>query len=131
VKTKKTSAHRRRPARRRGPTAAKSRNGARKKIQEMVRRIVKGFDPEKIILFGSHARGDAGPDSDADLLVVMNVLGSKRETAVEIDMALFGIGMPKDVIVVTPEELLKYANIVGTIIYPALHEGEVLYERAA
>ena len=46
-------------------------------IDEMVRRIVGRFDPEKITLFGSHARGTGGPDSDADLLVVMRVSGSK------------------------------------------------------
>ena len=106
-------------------------DSAREKIEEMVRRIVAGFDPEKIILFGSHARGDAGPDSDADLLVVMKVSGSKREKAVEIDLALAEIGLPKDVIVVTPEEVERYKDLVGTIIYPALREGEVVYERVA
>ena len=104
---------------------------ARKTINEMVRRIVAGFDPEKIILFGSHARGDAGPDSDADLLVVMHVQGAKRAKAIEIDMVLSDVAMSKDVIVVTPEEVRKYGKVVGTIIYPALHEGKVLYERAA
>jgi predicted nucleotidyltransferase len=47
-------------------------------IEEMVRRIVERFDPERIILFGSHARGTANPDSDIDLLVVMPVVGSTR-----------------------------------------------------
>ena len=98
-------------------------------IAEAVRRIVEGFAPEQIILFGSHARGTAGPDSDADLLVVMSVSGSKRRKAVEIDLALAEIGMPKDVIVVTPEEVERYRNVVGTIIYPALREGKVLYDR--
>ena len=56
-------------------------------IDEIVNRIVRGFRPEKIILFGSHARGTAGPDSDVDLLVVMNVEGSKRQKAKEIDFA--------------------------------------------
>lgn len=100
-------------------------------IDEMVRRIVGRFDPEKIILFGSHARGTGGPDSDADLLVVMRVAGSKRQAAVEIDLVLAGVGLPKDVIVVTPEEVERYRDTVGTIIYPALREGKVLYERAA
>lgn len=98
-------------------------------IAEAVRRIVEGFAPEQIILFGSHARGTAGPDSDADFLVVMPVSGSKRRKAVEIDLALAEIGMPKDVIVVTPEEVERYRNVVGTIIYPALREGKVLYDR--
>jgi len=109
----------------------KSMTEAIEKIEEMVRRIVEGFDPEKIILFGSHARGDAGPDSDADLLVVMRVSGSKRKKATEIDLALFGVELPADVIVVTPEEVERYQEVVGTIIYPALREGEVLYERVA
>lgn len=98
-------------------------------IAEAVRQIVEGFAPEQIILFGSHARGTAGPNSDADLLVVMPVSGSKRRKAVEIDLALAEIGMPKDVIVVTPEEVERYRNVVGTIIYPALREGKVLYDR--
>ena len=100
-------------------------------IAEMVRRIVRQFAPEKIILFGSHARGTGGPDSDADLLVVMPVPGSKRKLAEKIDLALAGVGMPKDVIVVTPEEVERYREVIGTIIYPAIHEGQVLYERVA
>ena len=73
-------------------------------IQEMVRRIVKTVNPLQIILFGSHARGTAGPDSDVDLLVVMPVSGSKRKKEVELHRALAGVGLPKDVIVTTPED---------------------------
>lgn len=105
------------------------RNGA--KIREMVRRIVERFHPEQIILFGSHARGTAGPDSDVDLLVVMRDPGSKRKMAIEIRVELGGMGVPKDVIVVTPEEVERYRGVVGTLIYPALREGTVLYERPA
>jgi predicted nucleotidyltransferase len=101
------------------------------KIDELVSRIVERFRPEKIILFGSHARGTAGQDSDADILVVMPVKGSKRKKATEIDVALVGIDLPVDVIVVTPEELERNKNQIGTIIYPALKEGKVLYEKAA
>jgi len=117
----------------RGPREKAMEDGQRRQqiIDEMVRRIVERYDPEKIILFGSHARGTGGFDSDADLLVVMRVSGSKREAAVQIDLALAGVGMPKDVIVVTPEEVERYRDTVGTIIYPALREGKVLYERAA
>lgn len=99
------------------------------KIQEMVRRIVGGFDPEKIILFGSRARGDAGPDSDVDLLVVMQT-ESKREAAVRIGVALDAMGIPKDVLVITPDEFERRKNIVGTAAYPAHHEGRILYERS-
>ncbi|HSS51939.1 MAG TPA: nucleotidyltransferase domain-containing protein, partial [Thermoanaerobaculia bacterium] len=71
----------------------------RKEIRQMVRRIVSQFHPEKIILFGSHARGDAGPDSDVDLLIVMPYLGSRREKQVEIRLALKSIRIPKDIVV--------------------------------
>jgi len=100
------------------------------KIAEMVRRIVDGFGPERIILFGSFANGTADADSDVDLLVVMPLNASKRKRAAEIDLALADVGLPKDVIVVTPEEVDKYRDIVGSIIYPALRDGKVLYERA-
>ena len=101
------------------------------KIEEMIRRIVAKFDPEKIILFGSHARGDAGPHSDADFLVVMRVAGSRRKKAAEIHLALWGISLPADVLVFTPEQVEKYKDVFGGVIYPALREGKVVYERAA
>jgi uncharacterized protein len=104
---------------------------AREIIGKMVRRIVKKFDPVQVILFGSYARGTAGPDSDVDLLVVMPVEGSKTDKMIEIRLALRGMGVAKDVFVVTPEEFRLYRDIVGTIIYPAVHEGKTLYERIA
>ena len=107
----------------------KKRSKHGKQIQEMVDRIVQRFDPEKIILFGSHARGDAGPDSDVDLLVVMPVAGSKRDKMVEIGVALHDIPLPKDIIVTTPEDFEWRKEIVGTIERPAVQEGKVLYAR--
>ena len=101
----------------------------RKAIGTMVARIIEQFDPERIILFGSHARGDAGPDSDVDLLVVMAVEGSRREKAIEIGVALDDILVPKDIVVVTPESFERRKNIVGTIEWPAAHEGELLHVR--
>jgi predicted nucleotidyltransferase len=101
------------------------------KIEEMIRRIVEKFDPEKIILFGSSARGEAGPDSDADLLIVMRYSGSRRRQATEIDLALWGIDLAADILVFSPEEIEKYQDMVGTIIRPARREGKVVYERAA
>jgi len=95
----------------------------------MVRRIVSRFHPERVILFGSHARGDAGPDSDVDLLVVMPVEGSKREKAVEIGVALHDIRLPKDIVVTTPEAFESRKDIVGTIERPAATQGKVLYVR--
>ncbi len=98
-------------------------------IDRMVKRIVKKFHPEKIILFGSQARGDAGPDSDVDLLVVMEFDGSKLDKAVEIGVALGSIQVPTDIIVTRPEDFAWRKDIVGTIEYPATHEGKILYAR--
>ena len=104
---------------------------ARETIAEMARRIVERFAPERIILFGSYAHGRVGPDSDVDLLVVMRDPGTKRKMAAAIHAVLAGMGLPKDVIVITPEDLERYRDVAGTIVYPALREGKVLYERAA
>jgi predicted nucleotidyltransferase len=95
----------------------------------MVLRIVERFDPERIILFGSAARGDAGPDSDVDLLVVMPVEGSRREKAVEIGVAVNDIPVPKDIVVTTPEDFEWRKEIVGTIERPAVREGRLVYAR--
>jgi predicted nucleotidyltransferase len=100
---------------------------SQKLIREMVNRIVRRFDPEKVILFGSYATGKAGPDSDVDLLVVMPVIGSKRKKAVEIGVALHDMGVAKDVIVARPDEFEWRKDIIGTIEWPAAHEGKVLY----
>ena len=95
----------------------------------MVKRIVAQFQPDKIILFGSRARGQAGPGSDVDLLVVMHVSGSKREKAIEIAVTLHDIPIAKDVIVVTPDDFKWRSKIVGTIERPAVKEGKLLYDR--
>jgi uncharacterized protein len=99
-------------------------------IGRMVKRIAKQFDSEMIILFGSHARGDAGPDSDVDLLVVMAAQGSVREQGLEIRHALHDIPFPFDIIVTLPEDFAWRKDVVGTIEWPAAREGKVLYARA-
>lgn len=99
------------------------------KIEEMVRRIVEGFHPEKIILFGSRARGDAGPESDVDLLVILST-ESKKDTLIRMRVAVRAMGIPKDIVVVTPEEFERKKEMLGSIVYPAAREGVVLYERA-
>ncbi len=106
-------------------------NLIQKKIAEMVKRIRAQFDPEKVVLFGSHARGTANHDSDVDLLVIKKNIGSKRRIRLEIRQALHGIGISKDIVVATPEEVNKYQNVVGTIIRPALRDGIVLYDKTS
>ena len=100
-----------------------------KAIREMTRRIVEQFNPVKIVLFGSHARGTALPDSDVDLLVIKKIKGSKRRERVAICVALHDIDVPKDIIVASPEEIEKFGRTVGTVLYPALQEGKTLHDR--
>jgi predicted nucleotidyltransferase len=104
-------------------------SSTREKINAIVRRIVERFDPEKIILFGSYARGTGGQDSDVDLLVIMPLRGSKREQQIEIRRALRDFRIPKDIIVTTPEDFAWRKDIPGTIERPAALEGQVLYAR--
>ena len=102
-----------------------------RQIRTMVRRIVERFDPDQVILFGSRARGDAGPESDVDLLVVMPMAGSKREKQIEIQVALHDIPGAVDVMVTTPDALERRRDIPGTIERLAFLDGRVLYARRA
>jgi len=108
---------------------SKKKHTTKNYIKQMVRLIVQQFKPEKIILFGSRARGDAGMDSDVDLLVIMPVSGSKREKAIEVAVALHDFPIAKDVIVSTPDDFNWRKEIVGTIERPAALEGKLLYAR--
>ena len=98
-------------------------------LNEIITRLVARFDPEEIILFGSHARGTAHSDSDIDLLVVLPIEGSHRAKQIEMRVALHDLQIPTDIIVATPEQVSQQRNIVGTLIRPALAEGKRLYVR--
>jgi len=100
-------------------------------VRHIVERIAARFRPQRIILFGSHARGEETPDSDVDLLVVMEVRGSCRRKANEIDLALADRTVPMDLIVLTPQQFERQKDVVGTIAHEASREGRVLYDRAA
>lgn len=104
-----------------------SRPFAEVTLHAIVERIVEGFHPDRIILFGSRARGTAHPGSDVDLLVVMPFVGSRLRLAVEIRKALRGLGVAKDIVVMTPEEFVARRDIPGTLAYPAAREGQVLH----
>jgi uncharacterized protein len=95
----------------------------------MTRRIVDGFDPVRIILFGSTARGDARPDSDVDLLVVLAEVEDKRQAIVDILGSMADLPVATDVLVTTPEEIKHRGHVAGPLLRPALREGKVLYER--
>ena len=102
-------------------------------LNAMVDRIVKNHHPEKIILFGSRARGNARAESDYDLLIVTDLEGSRREYRRAVYHSLYELRLPvgKDIIVATPSDLQRYGGLVGTVLTPAIQEGQVLYDRAA
>ncbi len=97
-------------------------------LDEIVRRIVAVADPDRIILFGSAARGEMGRHSDLDMLVVKSGGVHRRKLAQEIYMSLLGVGHPVDVVVATPEDLERYKDSIGLIYRTALQEGKVIYE---
>jgi len=98
-------------------------------VAAMTERIARQFHPLRVILFGSHARGEAGPHSDIDLLVVLPQVANKRQAAVTIRRALADFPVGKDILVTTPEEILRRGHLVGDALRPALREGIVIYER--
>jgi len=100
-------------------------------LDPLVRLIVDRFSPEKVILFGSHARGDAGCESDLDLLVLFPDIEDPRRRAAEIYRLLSDAGISKDIVVSTTARYERYKNVPNTIYWPAAREGRVLYERSA
>jgi predicted nucleotidyltransferase len=96
-------------------------------LKDIVARVVKAAEPEKIILFGSAARGTMGPDSDVDLLVIKSGKFNRTRVLDASYRALWGVNAPVDVIVVTPEEVEQYRDASFLVIHSALREGKVVY----
>ena len=101
----------------------------KKLLEQITATIVDRFRPRRIILFGSHARGDASADSDLDLFVEMESEARPPERAVQVSAA-FGLRpWSLDVVVYTPEEVQRLRRINGTLLSVIEAEGKVLYER--
>jgi len=98
-------------------------------LKEMVHRILATGNPQKIILFGSRARGDARPDSDYDLLLIELSDQPRYRRAARYRRALAGLAAAKDILVWTPEEVAEWREVPNAFITAALSEGVVLYER--
>ena len=97
-------------------------------INQVVRTLVDGYHPTKIILFGSYATGNPTPDSDLDLLLVKDDELSKIERNRKARSFLKDLFFPVDVFVKGSREFETYKNVVGTIVYAAHKYGRVLYE---
>lgn len=100
---------------------------AKKLINSVVKTIVKNFKPEMIILFGSHARGEATPDSDLDILVIKESDLRRDLRAAEIDNLFAKRMFPMDIVVYTPDEVRRLKDMDKDV----LENGEILYEKAA
>ena len=98
-------------------------------LDDIIRRIVEVAQPEKIILFGSAARGDMNRHSDVDLLIIKEG-GNARRLMAGIYRNLRGAGAAVDAIVVSPSDVERYKDSHALIIKPALKEGKVVYESA-
>jgi len=98
-------------------------------LSKVRERLVDGFAPNRIILFGSQARGTADDRSDVDILVVCSFAGKRRHLMLEMDRALSGLDNAFDVLILTPEEFQRDSLIPGTVGRYAYKEGKVLYER--
>lgn len=100
-------------------------------LEEVVTRIVAHFHPQRLILFGSHARREAREDSDLDLLIIAPSSEPRWRRTVPVYRLLAGLGVPKDILWWTPEEIAEWRDVKSHLIHRALREGKVLYERAA
>lgn len=98
-------------------------------IRQMIQVITRQFKPERVILFGSQARGAGTKYSDIDFLVVLSSVSNNREAAIQIRRALAKFPVAKDIIVTTPEEIKRRGSLVGSVLRSALKEGKVIYER--
>ena len=102
-------------------------------LRRMTAAIVAAADPEQVILFGSHARGDAGPDSDIDLVVIeAEPFGpgrDRRAEATRLRRALAGVKAAVDILVYSRDEAEYWRDSLNNVLARALREGKVLYQR--
>ena len=100
-------------------------------IEEMGEEIAKAFKPDKIILFGSYARGESTEQSDVDLLIIAESIEPPPKRSVPIYRLLRKYHVPVDVMVRTPDEMKKYESLPFSFLQTACREGVTLYERKA
>ena len=99
-------------------------------LTDLTARILSVVNAQRIVLFGSAARGNMGPNSDLDVLIIAPNGTHRRRTARAIYMALWGLRAAVDVVVVTNEDVERYQDDPGLVLRPALREGRELYHAA-
>lgn len=95
-------------------------------IAEAARRLAEAAPDARVILFGSHARGEAGPDSDLDLPVIEPAFESRRAEFVRLREELRGLKVPIDLVLVSDQHVEEWGHFEGTMLIDALNEGRVL-----
>jgi predicted nucleotidyltransferase len=95
-------------------------------IDEAARRIAAAAPGARIVLFGSHARGEAGPDSDVDLLVIEPRVGDRFAEIVRLQRVLAPLRLPADILVVSEDHVEEWGDVPSTMLHDALREGRVL-----
>ena len=98
-------------------------------IRDIVRRIVDTAQPEKVILFGSQSRRDAGPHSDVDVLVIKKSDEPRHRRSVPLYVALADLPVEVEVMVYTPEEVEEWSGVAQAFVTTAVREGMTIYER--
>jgi predicted nucleotidyltransferase len=98
-------------------------------LDKIISRIVEVAQPELVILFGSTARGTTGPHSDLDLHLIKTGRYNARKVAGRIYLRMQGIARPINLVIVTPQQVKDNQNSPFSVLYPALREGRVVYER--
>jgi len=98
-------------------------------VEDVVERVVNAFHPKRIVVFGSVARGEAGPDSDLDLFVEMESDLRPLERGIAVRRVLRDVDIPMDIFVYTPAEVEARRGRIGNLLSYVEREGKVIYER--
>jgi predicted nucleotidyltransferase len=99
------------------------------KIADIIAKIISGYHPEKIILFGSYAIGKATENSDLDLMVIKDTDVPRPQRTFQVRKMLYGAMIPIDLIVYTPEEIAEDIDNKFSFVSEVLNTGKILYER--
>ena len=98
-------------------------------LAKALQRILSVSSPSRVILFGSHARGDADAGSDIDLMVIDAVVDNPALESARLYRAVGWVGVGVDILVYSDQEFARRSTVPGTVLHQALTEGKVVYER--